>query len=209
MLQTLGVFVLLVVVPAQGAGRFEYFHGYCFLGEAIFVSVGSKDQPSQWLQVGKMHRTNRIVSLDLSSQILAITDPNGEMYTLPLTKLEKSPSAPPADSVNQAKATSAMRLPNAGPPPGYKPTVVLEVYPPESIPRSKVSLDWGWIESESNPMRLQPVRLSQSDWNKCQTDAERNNLVELYRQHGWEITVKRTNKSLDIGYEKLRPPGVL
>lgn len=53
-------------------------------------------------------------------------------------------------------------------------------------------------------MRQTPVQLKRPDWEKCRTDVERDDVVELYRQHGWEITVKRTNKSLDIDYLKLR-----
>lgn len=193
-----------VAILADGAARFEYFRGYFSLGEAMFVSVGAHDQQSQWLQVGTMHRANQIVALDLTTQILAVRDPAGELYQLPLTQLEKSPGGPPLDSSNRAKAVPAMRLPRGAPPPGYKPTVVYEVYPPEGTPRSKTPINWEWIDSEANPMRQTPVQFTRSDWEKCRTDAERNDLIEHYRQHGWEVTVKRTNKSLDIDYKKLR-----
>jgi len=200
----LGRFIPTNAKPTPVAGRFEYFRGYFSLGEALFVAVGAHDQQPQWLQVGTMHRANQIVTLDLTTQILTIKDPAGDLYQLPLTQLEKSPGGPPLDSSTRAKAGPAVRLPQGAPPPGYKPTVVHEVYPPEGMPRSKALLDWEWVDSEANPMRQTPVPLTMSDWQKCRTDIERNDLIELYRQHGWEVTVKRTNKSLDIDYRKLR-----
>lgn len=200
----LGRFIPTNEKPTPVAGRFEYFRGYFSLGEALYVSVGAQDQQPQWLQVGTIHRANQIVALDLTTQILTVKDPAGDLYQLPLTQLEKIPGASPVDSSTRAKAVPAMRLPKGPPPPGYRPTVVHEVYPPEGTPRSKAPLNWEWVDSEANPMRQTPVRFTKSDWEKCRTDGERNDLIEHYRQHGWEVTVKRTNKSLDIDYIKLR-----
>lgn len=30
-------------------------------------------------------------------------------------------------------------------------------------------------------------------------------MIEFYRQHGWEVSVQVTNKSLDFNYRKLKP----
>lgn len=54
-------------------------------------------------------------------------------------------------------------------------------------------------------MRQRPVRLSVADWRKCQTEAEKADMIEFYRQHGWEVSVQVTNKSLDFNYRKLKP----
>lgn len=143
----LGRFIPTNAKPDPVPGRFEYFRGYFSLGETLYVSVGAHDQQPQWLQVGTMHRANQTVALDLTTQILSVKDPAGELYQLPLTQLEKIPGGSPVDSSTRAKAAPAVRLPRGEPPPGFKPTVVYEVYPPEGTPRSTTPLNWEWVDS--------------------------------------------------------------
>lgn len=176
------------------------FRGYFVLGErSEFVSLQTATDAPRWLPVGARFAEHRIVRLDRTAGAVVLETPTGEERVVPLAsatvgQVALRPAAP-AERPAADRARVKLSPPSASrgpvPPEVARAGEVVDVFPPVGQVPSAEGLDWDWIQSDDNPMRKAPTLPSiaeSSQWAKL-TAAQRADLVELYRQCGWALTV--------------------
>ncbi len=115
-----------------------------------------------------------------------------ESATVGRVALQPAPPAEPRRAEQQR-----VKLPRPADPRGPVPpevaraSEIVDVFPAVGHVPSSEGLDWDWIQSDANPMKKMatvPSTAETAHWSKLNA-AQRADLVELYRQCGWAITV--------------------
>lgn len=193
------------------------FRGFFVLGDGKeFVSLSRPGHEARWVPVPGSIQGHRIAKLDRAKQVVTLITASGEEMHVPLEgavigKVKLQPAPPP--EVVQTEAGPRVKLPvpaSAGlerpTPPGAE---VVDVFPAPGTVPSTEGLDWDWIRSDDNPMKEMATVPSISEtknWGKL-TPEQRADLIELYRQNGWAITVyvKRSGY-IAANFKAITPP---
>lgn len=169
-----------------------------------FVRLEATGQPSRWVKVGEPYGDYVTERLDRAADVLHLRTRQGEKREAKLQVARIREGRADSTRVRFPVPTAPASGRGAG-----KEVEVFSVYPPGDAPRSEEGLDWAWIESEANPMRLLPLQPSIQEQERLalRTEAEKEALVELYRQSGWHITIRHHSAGVGISYRKITPPG--
>jgi len=194
----------LVLVVAACVAKEPRFVGYEVLGDVTFVRLEATGQPSRWVKVGEPYGDYVTERLDRAADVLHLRTRDGEKREAKLTVARIREGRSDANRV-RFPAPSA----SASGRPAVKAVEVYSVYPPGDAPRSEEGLDWAWIESKANPMRQLPLQPSIREQERLaqRSEAEKEELVELYRQSGWHVTITHDSAGVGISYRKITPPG--
>lgn len=192
---------LALLGAAHGAETTWVFRGYFVLGDrSEFVSLQTATDAARWLPVGGRFADHRIVRLDRAAGTVTLETPTGEERIVRLESATVGRVAlRPATPEERTRAEQQrVRLPPpadprvAVPPPDVvRAGEIVDVFPAADQAPSAEGLDWAWIQSAENPMKKMatlPSTAESSQWSKLSA-AQRADLVELYRQCGWAITV--------------------
>lgn len=216
------LFVLLLtsVLAASGADGAWVFRGFCVLGEGReFVSLADASGGARWIPVGNRVDGHRIARLDRAGGVVTLVAPDGRELAVPLQgatvgDVKLRPATP--DEARRAAADTAARVKLPGSAHRGDPTAplseseIVDIFPAPGSTPSAEQLDWAWIRSDENPMREMatlPSRAESAKWGRL-TAAERADLVELYRQCGWAITVfVKRNGLVAAAFQPIARPG--
>jgi hypothetical protein len=196
---------------SQTAAKIEC-RGYFALAEGKeFVSLARVGNSGRWIPVGGRFEDYRVGRLDRAGSAVVLLDASGTEHRV---ALELAVITTPAPEVNATNARVRLPMPpvsEARKGPGPAESEIVDVFPADGTIPSTEGLDWDWINSPDNPMLKMATLPSISEtkkWSKF-TAAERAELVELYRQCGWAISVFiKANGRVGARYRKIEQPGV-
>jgi hypothetical protein len=193
------------------------FRGFFVLGDGKeFVSLSRPGHEARWVPVPGNIQGHRIAKLDRAKQVVTLVTSAGEELlvrlegaTIGTVKLQPAP----APEIVETEAGPRVKLPvpaGARPerptPPGAE---VVDVFLAKGTVPSTEGLDWDWIRSDDNPMKKMATVPSISEtknWGKL-TPEQRADLIELYRQNGWAITVFVTRSGyIAANFKAITPP---
>lgn len=171
------------------------------MGDAQLVWLVAPGKDAKWVKVGESFHEYRLVRLDTAADLLYLQGAAQGEIAVKLArarvKLGGASQAPVRLPVPRTPS------PRSGPVPLNE---TYSVFPANEIQRSEAGLDWDWIESERNPMRRAPIQPSiaeQEQWPHL-SEAEKGELVELYRQCGWHITISHRSSGVGLSYVKIK-----
>lgn len=192
---------LALLGAVHGAEKEWVFRGYFVLGDrSEFVSLQTATDAARWLPVGARIADHRIVRLDRTAGTVTLETPTGEerivrLETATVGRVTLRPATP--EERTRAEQQRVRLSPPADPRVAVPPPEVVrageivDIFPAADQTPSAEGLDWDWIQSDGNPMRKTatlPSIAESAQWSKLSA-AQRADLVELYRQCGWAITV--------------------
>jgi hypothetical protein len=177
-----------------------HFGGYFVLAREEFVALSVPNARTVWVKVGDVYGDYRILRLDRSEKKLYVKLGDEEL-TVPMSERK---------ILYEESKPQRVRLPDpvtngTGP---VKPSTVFSRFPATDIgARSNEGLDWAWIDSDKNPMKKLPIQpsISEQDAWPSLSESEKEDLVELYRQHGWHIAVELNEAGVGVRYRKAKP----
>lgn len=168
---------------------------------ASIINTEARVPNSTWLSVGQSVNDYVIQKIDVEQGLVTLRSQKHEQ-----TLILKKAAIQPFNNV--------YRLPVAE--PKQKSNVpenrVVEEYPnKDSISKNgtnSVPLNWDWIRSEKNPMRnapsLPPLGIS-TVW-KGMTEAQKEGMIQDYRQHGWNVLVRAHERGdAEMFFSKVKP----
>ncbi len=201
---------LLRLANAQAApARISSVVGFLIARNQPTVAVKIEGLHSKWLQEGMSYEGNTIVAVDVPNAVVRVRDPSGKEYTLPLniSKIAPAPGLVPAPDGTKVAVALPHVTESKDQVSRRTETVVYDVYPPKGFKPRTDDLDFDWIGSDRNPMRVQPANPNGKDFLKWPTltQAEKDAFIELYRQCGYDINVVTDNKGVGMLARRINP----
>jgi hypothetical protein len=187
--------------PTGGAGIQDIrFRGWYEINQVAMIALSAGEQTAvTWVSVGGNFMDYQVRSIGDDRDLVTLVDRSGELHEIAIDEVRFGGKAPPG----------VMRL------PGVRAASTSEeedhtTYPPKGTPRSEEGLNWEWIYSEANPMptlRDTVGTLDRESW-QAMSDAERADVVELFRQCGYHLTVMVPKTGRGFGREvaEIKPP---
>lgn len=196
---------LILIVAAWALGITAQaqlrFGGFFVVNSEEFVALSEADGRIAWVKVGEMFGDYRVRKLDRSADTLYVTL-GQEKLVVPMSKQKV---------LKEESKPALVRLPDSPgkPTASVKSSKVISRFPASDLgERSTEGLNWDWINSDKNPMRKLPIQpsISEQDAWPNLSESAKEDLVELYRQHGWHITVELNEAGVGVRYRKATPP---
>lgn len=193
--------ISLIFAPTVAGESQLRLRGYFALGDGNeYVSLSSRSGDGRWVPIGGRFEQFKLAQFDRAAGVLTLVSDSGEKRVI---SLEAAPVRVAGNSVRPAIDGAKVRFSPTGTAVPESRTLprefeVVDVFPPEGGIPSAEGLDWEWIRSEANPMRNQATLPSLDESRKWAnlTPAQKQDLVELYRQCGWALTVYVRRKGL-------------
>lgn len=177
------------------------FRGVVRVGEEVFVSVQRGETAARWIRLGGRIEDDVLAAYDPATELLEVVRPDGTRHAVPL--------ATAATGRGDRQQGRAVRMEGQPAPTGRaippEPLKILETFPSSDAQRESSPLDWEFIRSPENPMRRLPIIPGDEslDWIS-RPEVEKRAFIELYRQHGWKISVIASNHGVSLTYKRIK-----
>jgi hypothetical protein len=193
-------------VPRES--RATNLSGLLRIGNLSSASLKINGRPSRWLKEGDAESGNHLIRINVEESLVVLRDPNNQLYELrldPSTIQLTSPGTGDGQGTHIATKKLTPPAPDELKRALSRETVIYDVYPHPNYKSSIDRLDFEWIDSDANPMRKTPIYPTGKEvlkW-RSKSDSEKQELLDLYRTCGWEMTVINSNKGVTMRGRKI------